>query len=364
MISSLRLRLLTEVVMISERTGQILKSIVGQYIVRATPVPSQSIADTSELGVSPATIRNEMMRLEQEGYIIRAHPSSGSIPSDKGYRFYVESLNDIILTSAEQRLVSHLFHQVERELEKWVSLAATLIAQLVRNTAIVTMPKPTACKFKHMEIVALQESLALVVLVLHGAKVKEQLLTFAQSVSQSELTTIANKLNIAYSGLPRQQMLTQEISLAPIEQQITERLLEMMQDEDEQEYEVPYLDGLHFMLSQPEFAHSYQTLSLVELVEHRNLLKSIVPEKLGSHQVHVVIGAENKAEAFHNYSIVISKYGIPEEAEGTIGVVGPTRMPYAHTISTVVYLSSLLSGLVAGLYGKNIPMEQSQHNTN
>jgi len=364
MISSLRLRLLTQVEMISERTGKILKSIVGQYIARATPVPSQSIADISEMGVSSATIRNEMARLEHEGYIIRAHPSSGSIPSDKGYRYYVASLNDVILASAEQRLISHLFHQVEREMEKWVSLAATLIAQLVRNTAVVTMPKPIDCKFKHIEIVALQESLALVVLVLHGAKVKQQLLIFDQVVSQSELTSIANKLNAAYSGLSRQQILAKEISLSLTEQQISKRLLEMMQTEDELEYEEPCLDGLHFMLSQPEFAHSYQMLSLVELVEHRNLLRSIIPEELDRQRVQVVIGKENKVEAFHNYSVVISKYGIPEEAEGTIGVVGPTRMPYAHTISTVVYLSSLLSGLVAGLYGKNIPMEQSQRNTN
>ena len=124
--------------MLSPRSETILKSIVGQYIARAVPVPSQSIINDYELAVSPATIRNEMAHLEQEGYIIRPHPSAGSIPSDKGYRFYVESLSDIELPLAEQFLISHLFHQVEREMEEWLSLAATLTAQLVQNVAMVS----------------------------------------------------------------------------------------------------------------------------------------------------------------------------------------------------------------------------------
>jgi len=347
--------------MLPARTGTILKSIVGQYIAKAIPVPSQSIAHKFGLEISPATVRNEMAHLEQEGYIIRSHPSAGSIPSDKGYRYYVESLTDVTLSSAEQRLVSHLFHQVEREIEKWLSLAATLIAQLAKNVAVVTIPKPIDCNFKHLELVALQDSLALVVLVLRGAKVKQQLITFDQVVSQPELTAIANKLNAAYSGLTSRQILAKDIDLSPIGEQITDYLLKIMQAEDEQEYEEPYLDGLHFMLNQPEFAHSRQMLSLMELVEQRNLLKTIIPKGLDSHRVQVVIGKENKVEAFHNYSVVISKYGIPEEAAGTIGVVGPTRMPYAHTISTVGYLSSVLSGLVAGLYERETPSGSTQH---
>ena len=112
--------------MLSLRATSILKSIVGQYITKAAPVPSQSITSDYKLGVSAATIRNEMAHLEQEGYITRPHPSAGSIPADKGYRCYVESLGDMKLPLAEQLLVSHLFHLVERELDEWLNLAATL----------------------------------------------------------------------------------------------------------------------------------------------------------------------------------------------------------------------------------------------
>ncbi|GAI94065.1 unnamed protein product, partial [marine sediment metagenome] len=184
--------------MLTARREAILKSIVGQYIVRTTPVPSQSLVNDQELGVSAATIRNEMMHLEEAGFITRPHPSAGSVPLDKGYRCYVDSLSGIELPLAEQRLINHLFHQVERELEEWLSLATTITAQLTRNMAVVTVSKLVNCKLKHLELVTLQDSLALVVLVLYGAKVKQQLINFDQVMSQLELTAIANKLNTFY----------------------------------------------------------------------------------------------------------------------------------------------------------------------
>ena len=336
--------------MLSPRGEAILKSIVAQYIARAVPVPSQSLIDNYELAVSSATIRNEMAHLEEEGYITRPHPSAGSIPSDRGYRYYVETLGDIRLPSAQQLLIRHLFHQVEGELEEWLSLAATLTAQLVQNVAIVAMLKPENCQFKHLEVVALQDSLALVIVVLHGARLRQQLITFDQAVSQSELTTMANKLNAAYSDLTRTQILARKIELSPTEQQLYDCLLKIMQAEDEQEYEKSYLDGLHFALNQPEFHHAQQVLTLMGLVECRRLLGIITPEDMGNQGVQVIIGKENKAEAIQNCSVVISQYGLPEEAIGVIGVVGPTRMPYARTISAVSYLSLVLSQLVAELY--------------
>jgi len=343
--------------MVSARTGTILNSIVGQYISKAVPVPSQIIASDPELGVSPATVRNEMAYLEHEGYLSRPHTSAGCIPSDKGYRYYVESIENVKLPPAEERLISHIFHQVEKEVEAWLSLTATLLARLVQNVAVVSLPRSADCKLKHMELLALQDSQALAVVILHGARVKQKLITFDQAVFQPSLTIISNKLNTAYSGLTSQQVSAKDMDLSSLEQQATDHLLEIMQAEDRQEYEEPYLDGWHFMLNQPEFSHSDQMRTLMELVEQRSLLKVIVPEGLSQHTVHVIIGAENKAKAIQNCSVVISQYGLPGEATGTLAVVGPTRMPYSHAIPTVHYLSSVLSELVAGLYGKEIHSE-------
>jgi heat-inducible transcriptional repressor len=338
--------------MLSDRSETILKSIVGQYIVKAAPVPSQSIINDFELAVSSATIRNEMAHLEQEGYITRPHSSAGSVPLDKGYRYYVETLSDIELPLAERLTVSHLFHQVERELEDWLSLAATLTAQLVQNVAVVTLPKPAHCRFQHLELVALKDSLALVVLVLHGAMLRQQLITFNQAISQEELTVIANKLNDAYADKTRAKIAARKIKLAAAEQLVADCLLKIMQDEDEQEYEHTSLDGLHFTLSQPEFRRGECGQVLAQLVDGRNLMRTITPAKLAAREVQVIIGKENRAETIQECSVVINKYGLPEEAVGIISVVGPTRMPYARTISAVHYISSVLSRLVAELYGK------------
>ncbi len=346
--------------MLSPRTETILKSIVGQYITRAVPVPSQSITSEYGLAVSPATIRNEMAHLEEEGYIIRPHTSAGSIPSDKGYRYYVDSLTDIRLPAAQQRLISHLFHQVETKLEEWLSLTTTLLADLAQNMAIVAMPKSANCKFKHLEAVALQDSTALVVLVLHGAKVKQQLITFNQVVSQAELGAIASKLNATYSGLASPQIEAKATELTAMEQQLNDCILKMMQDEDEDEYEGPYFDGLHFMFSQPEFVESRQMQNLVELTEQRNLLRFILPKEQASHGAQVIIGKENREEAIQNYSVVISRYGLPDEAVGNIAIVGPTRMPYARSIAAIDYLTAVLNALIARLYGKEAPPGQTQ----
>ncbi|MFC1952896.1 heat-inducible transcriptional repressor HrcA [Chloroflexota bacterium] len=342
--------------MLSPRAETILKSIVGQYIVKTTPVPSHSITGDHELGVSPATIRNEMVRLEQEGYITRPHPSAGGIPLDKGYRSYVTSLGDIKFPLDEQRMVSHLFHQVEQELDVWLNLAANLIAQKVQNTALVSLPKTEACQFKHLELVNLHDSLALIVLVLRGAKVRQQLITFDLAVSQPELTVIANKLSDYYSGLISVKIIARDDDLSETEQQITDSLVKLMETEDNQEYEEPYINGLHFTLNQPELSQNHWLAqTLTELVEQRNFLKNIVPGHFAGKGVHVIIGKENESEAIRDYSVVVGHYGMGGEVTGTICVVGPTRMPYARTIATVDYLTTVLDELVSKLYGGRPP---------
>lgn len=345
--------------MLSSRKQAILRSIVEQYIDRAIPVPSQYVVKKYGLTVSSATVRNEMASLEQEGYIIRPHTSAGSVPSDKGYRYYVETLDNLILPVSDRFLVDHLFHQVEEELESWLSLAATLLAQLTQSVAVVSMPKSVGSRFKHVELVGIQERLALIVLVLYGARVKQQLIAFTEPVEQDRLTATANKLNQLYFVLNREQIAAKkEAELSPLEEQVSNDLVKMLQAEDEHSYDEAYLEGWHFLLNQPEFARTNQIMALLELAETRNLLRTILPRELHGQEVRVVIGKENEAEAVQNYSVVISRYGIPGEAVGTVGVVGPTRMQYTRSLSAVIYMSTVLSELVGELYGRSLTQQK------
>ena len=350
---------------LTPRTEKVLDFIIAQYITRGMPVSSQSVTEERGLEVSSATIRNDMARLEDEGYLTRPYPSSGSIPTDKGYRYYVEKLTDIELPPDEQRLISHLFHQVENDLEEWLRLAVTLAARLVQNVAIATTPKPASCHFKHLELVALRDLLALAVLVLRGARVKQQLIIFDQAITQSELTTTANKLNQVYADLAKPQIQAKATNLSPVEQQVADCVVKMMQTVDEQEYDETFLDGWHFILNQPDLAPIHQAAALMELMEQRSLLRVITPpqtHKLSGKGVQVIIGKENKAEIVQNYSVVIRQYGLPSEAVGTIGVIGPTRMHYARAISTINYLSLVLDRLMAELYGGRASARQAKRN--
>ncbi|MBI4295750.1 MAG: heat-inducible transcription repressor HrcA [Chloroflexi bacterium] len=340
--------------MLNSRTQRILKSIIEQYISRAVPVPSQRIVDDYTLGVSPATIRNEMVVLEREGYLIRPYSSSGSIPTDKGYRFYVESLTEVSLPLGEQRLISHLFHQVERELSEALHLAAALMSQTAQNVALVTIPKATGCRFKHVELVSVQDSLVLLILVLYGANVRQKLITFEGTSegksTQEQLTVIANKLSAFYAGMTHSQISNAHKEITPVEEQVTSWIVKIMEAEDSHRDEESYLHGLRYMLNQPEFAQTNRMEGLMELVERHELLRTILPREMRKRGVQVLIGKENRSEVIHDYSVVISHYGLPGEAVGTIGVLGPTRMHYARAIATVAYLSSVLSALVSDLY--------------
>jgi heat-inducible transcriptional repressor len=340
---------------LTPRTETILKSIINWYIDHAVPVSSQVLVHDYDLGVSSATVRNEMALLEQEGYITRPHTSSGSVPSDKGYRFYVSSLEDIALPMTDQRMIAHLFHQVEGHLDEWLSLAATVLARLSQNTAVITVPKPADCHLRHMELVSIQDSLVLLLLVLRGARIKQQLFNLEEPLTQAELTAISAKMNAAYVGSSATQIESKKLDLNSLEQSILSNLIKMMREEDEQSGGQSYLEGLHFLMNQPEFTHNRRIFSVMELLEQRAMLRTIIPHLQEDQQVRVIIGSENQAEVTHDCSLVISRYGLPDEASGNIIVVGPTRMAYPRIISAVSYISLLLSGLVAELYGMAPP---------
>jgi len=349
---------------ISPRSEIILKSIINWYIEHAVPISSQNLVHEFDLGVSSATVRNEMAYLEENGYIFRPHTSAGSIPSDKGYRFYVASLEESALPLSEQRMINHLFHQVEGKMDEWLSLAAAVISRISQNTAVITVPKNADCQFRHLELISIQDTLVLLVLVLRGARIKQQLLTFENPVSQSELGAMSVKINLAFEGLTLAQIKSKSLEASPSERQIIDSVVSIIKFEDEQEYNQSYLEGLHFMLNQPEFSHNQKILTIMELLEHRNMLGTIIPQDLEGPKIRVIIGTENKVELAQECSLVISRYGLPDEASGTIVVVGPTRMAYPRVISAVSYLSILLSGMVAELYGVNAFGKLKQNNTN
>ena len=338
---------------LSHRRGTVLRIIVGDYIKRAIPVGSEHIAKGHSLGVSPATIRNDMAALEEEGYITHPHTSAGRIPSDKGYRYFVEDLRlEDELTPEERSHIRDQFSQWQGELEEWTHFAAELLANLIHAVALTSIPRAPSARFKRLELVALQEFLVLMVIILQETKVKQQLLRVEEVPPQEELTTMARRLSGAFEGLN-----VQEISplvsyeSPPFEAQVTRTVVQLMGAEDTPSSDAVYLEGLRNLLGQPEFTSAERLRNLVDLVEERHLLGALLPKLAVDQGVSVVIGRENPMEQLHDLSVVVAPYGIAGGLSGTLGVLGPTRLHYSRAISLVSYLSEVMTEQVAQHYG-------------
>lgn len=330
------------------RREAILKIIVRDFIAQAVPVASKAIVDRYGLKASPATIRNDMAYLEQEGYITHPHPSAGCVPTDKAYRYYVASISeDIGLSPVERYLIYQLYQETKEEMEQWLKLAATWLARFVHNIAVVTYPRAPQCRFKHLDLVTLQDFLVLLVLVLSQAKVRQQVLSLNKKVTQEELTKLANKLTSIYAGMTSSEILINKLELSPEEEQVSEYIVKMIAAEDNLEYGKLYLEGLRLMLSQPEFANSLRILNILEVLEEENWLRNIFCQELNKGEIKVIIGEENPEPALQDLSLIVSQYGIPDKASGIVGVIGPKRMDYPRAISSLNCLSTLLSNSIA-----------------
>jgi len=228
-----------------------------------------------------------------------------------------------------------------------------VLAQHVKNVAMVTTPRTASSKFKHMELVVIQPHLVLLVLVLQGAKVHQQLVSFEDTVTQEDLAGISDRLNRLFASLPASQIKSRAAELSDADRHIADFVWRMMQAEDNLTGQNIFLEGWHFLVNQPEFNQSQKLANLLSLVEQRKLIEYVVPDNPGDEDtgVKVIIGHENKVESIQDCSLVISRYGLPNESMGSIAVFGPTRMDYYRTISVIRYMSSLISFMITELYG-------------
>jgi heat-inducible transcriptional repressor len=333
---------------VRERRETVLRAIIEDYITGAAPVSSNAIVEKYSLKVSPATIRNDTAYLEREGYVVHPHHSAGSVPTDKAYRYYVELIGEAVeLPAVEDYLIRQISREATEELEQWLKAVAALLARLVHNLVVITTPKAVCCRFKHLDLVVLQDFMALLIVVLHEAKVRRQVLSFSKKVSQDELTELANKLTYVYGGMTGTEISAKREGLSSEERQLSESLVEMMAAEDKMEYGPPYLEGLRLLLSQPEFAGSPRILGILEVLEGEDWLRNMFGRESGARGVRVLIGEENPEPALQDLSLIASQYGLVNKARGVVGVVGPRRMDYARAISSLTCLSTLLSNSVA-----------------
>jgi len=337
---------------LTERIETILGIVVRKYIATAAPVGSKTIAEEHHLGISPATVRNEMAILEEQGYLTHPHTSAGRIPTQKGYRYFVEHLmGETELPLAERRMIRHQFHQAGMELEQWMKLAAAVLANTAHSAALVTAPKAMSCRFKHLKLISIHDLLALLILVLREGTIKQQMIPLAQPMAQSELNRIANKLNATLADSSHDEIAAGLPHLSPFEEKMVNYVIEMMGQVDGWSSSEIYRNGLAHILRQPEFAEVEKVWQFLQVLEQGSILESILAEVWDSNGVQVIIGGEGHWGEIDGCSAILSRYGVAGEAGGVLGVLGPMRMAYERAFSTVRYVAGLMNGLIRKLYG-------------
>ncbi len=336
---------------LTERRQAVLAMVVQEYINTARPAGSKTIVERYGLEISPATVRNEMAYLEETGYLTRFHTSAGRVPTEKGYRYFVERLMDEAeLPLAEQRMIRHQFHQVRMELEQWMRLAAAVLARTAHSAALVTAPRTTRCHLNHLDLISTRGTMALLILILQEGKVEQQVCALAQPVSQTILRRTANRLNDLFRNLDADQIASWLPCLPPLERQVAELIVDMMVRTEQRTYSDIYRDGLLNVLRQPEFTAAESARQMVNVLERHDFMERIMAEASSVSGVQVIIGGEGLWDELADYSMVLARYGVVGRAVGTLGVLGPMRMPYQRAISTVRYVSDLLSDLITELY--------------
>lgn len=336
---------------LTPRQQLILGLVIREYISAAQPVGSKTIQGYG-LGVSSATIRNEMVVLEELGLLTQPHTSAGRVPTELGYRYFVERLmRESQLPLDEQRTIRHQFHQVGVDLEQWMRLAASVLARTAHSAAVVTNLKTEQCRLRHLELISIRETMVMLIVVLEGGMVRQQVLPLDEAMTQEILTQITNRLNDMCVGGSIQRVQTCRRQVGVFEQQVLDVVTQVMKRVDDQADLHLYRDGLINILHQPEFAMPESARNVVHLFEDRTLLEDLLTEMLEVGGVQVVIGGEGRWTELQECSLVVSPYGVSGEATGALGVMGPMRMPYSRAISTVRYVAGLMSDLFRDLYG-------------
>jgi heat-inducible transcriptional repressor len=336
--------------LITERQKFFLTLVIHEYLHTTAPVGSNHLVTQYRLDMSPATVRNELQALTELDYLRQPHTSAGRVPTEEGYRYFVgRLLQQTELPDPTQRMISHQFYQMQSDVEQWMRLAASVLASQSRAASMVTAPHPERVRFKHVELISTRGQQVLMVLVTQGGEIHQRIFSLEEMVSQEHLSAIADHLNQRFQGQDP-LIVDPNVYLAPLEQTIADWIIEEINRANELSSGEIYLDGLTNVLAEPEFSTSEEARRALHLLEERSLLQEFLSRTVSNENVggvQVLIGGEGAYDDLRQCSVVLARYGTPGQATGTLGVLGPMRMAYAHTISTVRFMANLLSELVS-----------------
>ena len=332
--------------MVEDRKLAVLRAIVEDYVATQEPVGSKSLVERHHLGVSPATVRNDMATLEEEGFITQPHTSAGRVPTDKGYRLFVDRLTNVKPMSAAEKRAIATFLDGAVDLDDVVQRSVRLLAQLTRQVAIVQYPTLARSSVRHVEVVALTPRRLLVVLILSTGRVEQRLVELTGDLPEGDLADLRLMVNRAATGESLAQAATALGALVtpgstPAVRSVVATLVEAMSDHHSDERV-----AVGGAANLARFGDDSNIRPMLEALEEHVVLLKLLGEAGDSGAVTVRIGHEGPYSELATTSVVATGYGPGDAALATLGVVGPTRMDYPGTMSAVRAVARYVSRIL------------------
>jgi heat-inducible transcriptional repressor len=335
--------------LISERMRLVLKNIIDDYILTAEPVGSRTVSKTSNLHLSPATIRNTMADLEGLGLIFQPHPSAGRIPTEKGFRFYVDFIIDVhTLSGQEQQEIRsrYLGHQIEGK--DLFREASRILSSSSHYLGVVWAPRMSTIVLQHIEFVQLKKYLVLAILVSTAGLVQNRMIEVDEYFSQSELDHLSDYMNHLLTGLTLYQAREKLLEQMRVEKNVYDRLLEQALKLGERALSSPddadvFIEGRTNILHEPEFCNISRMTDLFQAFEEKATMVKLLDQLMEPKGVQIAIGSESQVQEMEDCSLVTSTYGCAGRVWGALGVIGPRRMNYSRVIPLVDYTAKLLT---------------------
>ncbi|WP_413380119.1 heat-inducible transcriptional repressor HrcA [Alkalihalobacillus sp. 1P02AB] len=340
--------------MLTERQLLILHAIVDDYVRSAEPVGSRSISKRDDISFSSATIRNDMADLEELGFLEKPHSSAGRIPSQKGYRYYVDHLlMPQHLTKLEKEGIRSLFSDRMQEVEDVIQLSARILSNMTSYISIVLGPEVFETKLRNIQIIPLTDISAILILVTDTGHVENQTIVIPPNMAGEDIQIIVNILNDRLVGVPLYQLrnkLKTEIAGVMMRhvQNYQQMIVAIGESLELEKHEKVIYSGKMNLLNQPEFRDIDKVRVLFEMLEQDNIMNKVL--RANDVGVQVKIGHENKHEAFDNISMITASYEVAGQHMGTIGIIGPTRMEYRRVIGVVDTISKDLTKILTRLH--------------
>jgi heat-inducible transcriptional repressor len=335
---------------LTPRQALLLSKVVDGFAATGQPVGSKTLAADPDVKAGPSTIRNELAVLEERGLLAHPHTSAGRVPTDAGYRFYVDEL----LPAVPERARTLRLELVRREVDEAMRVTTETLSQVTNLLAIVSAPPIGTTTIRHIEVLALQPQVLMIVVITSTGGVTKKVFTFDRPVDPGLADWAASYLNEQLVGMGLgARMLHSRLAdpgLGVREQAFIQALSPAFTELAETAEDTLYVDGAHRLLSEYRFQDVSQLNSLMELLERRVSMLGVLSAALDVRDLYVRIGEENTEPALRSLSLVAANYGLPQRNLGTVSVLGPTRMDYAHAIWSVREAAHQLSRFVEELY--------------